>query len=166
MRFGLRQFLIGGKSSPTRITRVRRTGARPCAPSSATFVADCLIILMTMIFVCVGDINRDKNDVLRLLSVLFSDKLRAQDKERILQDDFAIPMQKNLKEGITLATYSEGIEIRAFRKGRAEGREEGREESYTTLIKNLMQNAKVNVTEALAMLGIPKDDWAKYAAKV
>ena len=95
-----------------------------------------------MIFVCVGDINRDKNDVLRLLSVLFSDKLRAQDKERILQDDFAIPMQKNLKEGITLATYSEGIEIRAFRKGRAEGREEGREESYTTLIKNLMSTVK------------------------
>ena len=84
--------------------------------------------LMTMIFVCIDDATRQENDVLRLLGVLFAEDLRAQEKERILEQDFAIPMQKELKEGISMATYSEGIEIRAFRRGQQKGLEEGKKE--------------------------------------
>ena len=107
--------------------------------------------LMTMIFVCVVETTREKNDILRLLGVLFSDELRAKEKEQILQDDFAIPMQKELKEGISMATYSEGIEIRAFRKGR----EEGREHTLLENIRSVIDNLNLTPEAAMNALNVP-----------
>ena len=51
-------------------------------------------------------------------------------------------------------------------KGIAQGIEKGRGEGLLFGIKNLMANAKVTVNEAMTMLGIPQDQWARYAAMI
>ena len=44
--------------------------------------------------------------------------------------------------------------------------EKGRGEERISLIRNLVNNAKVTVNEAMSMLGIPQNQWEKYAAMI
>ena len=126
--------------------------------------------LMTMIFVCIDDATRQENDVLRLLGVLFAEDLRAQEKERILEQDFAIPMQKELKEGISMATYSEGIEIRAFRRGQQKGLEEGKKEGRLSAIldnvRSMVKTLGLTPEAAMNALNIPTAKQAELSALI
>ena len=85
---------------------------------------------MTQILIGLGDPEDPRSvGVLRLLNVLFSSKMKAEEKKRILESEFCIPMTEELEEGVdTMCNFSDAVERRGILKGRIEGRQEGRAE--------------------------------------
>ncbi len=83
--------------------------------------------LITVIMICLGDEESpDCSSLIRLLSVLFSQKKNAEEKKEILEKEFDIPMTEELREEMRkMCDYSDYVEELGIRKGRKEGRKEG-----------------------------------------
>lgn len=136
--------------------------------------------LLCAVMICLGSDpqNREENDVLRLLDVLFNKDMRTVDKKQILENDFAIPMTErfswevermcNMSQGY----FDDGVQVgmeKGIEKGIAKGveigleiaRKEGREEMEEA-IRNLMQNANLSFEQAVALLGIPVQKYDTY----
>jgi predicted transposase YdaD len=111
-----------------------------------------------------------------LLEVALSNKIDPEEKMKILEEKYSIPMTVDLEEEIvnmcnlSEGVRDEGIEI-GLERGRAEGREEGRAEGLAEgdekriiiSIENLMKNLKLSFDQAMNALGIPETDRAYYA---
>ncbi len=105
--------------------------------------------------------------LLRMLGILLSDQISAENKKAILTREFGIRMSEqlnkemnhmcNLSEGV----FAHGIE-QGIKKGIKQGIEEGVEKTSYQCIKNLMETCKISVSEAMNNLKIPKDDQPKY----
>lgn len=65
-----------------------------------------------------------------------------------------------------MCNYSDSIEQQALEKCREQGIEQGIEQSRIECIKNLMESLKVNVKQAMNLLGIPEKERTKYASLV
>jgi predicted transposase/invertase (TIGR01784 family) len=123
--------------------------------------------LMSIVLVCLG--KRSDNACLTdLLEVLLSSKVDPEEKIKILEEKYSIPMTVeleeevinmcNLSEGVKEIGREEGIEI-----GMELGREEGREENTIASIKKLMKNLKLSLEQAMNTLEIPDADRLYYA---
>ena len=94
-----------------------------------------------------------------LLMVLFSDKVPAQQKKRILEQQYAIPMTKELgKEIDNMCNLSEGIERRGIEKGISIGEKRAQE----TNIKTLMETMHLTAQQAMDALKIPAEKRGLY----
>ena len=99
------------------------------------------------------------------LSVAIRKAIETCKAEGILEDFLAAHEQE--VSGVMFMEYNREDELAAreekgIEKGIAQGIEKGRGEERISLIRNLINNAKVTVNEAMTMLGIPQDEWAKY----
>ncbi|MGN0513496.1 MAG: hypothetical protein ACI4GD_04385, partial [Lachnospiraceae bacterium] len=78
------------------------------------------------------------------------------DEERemklIRQDERELGIEQGIEIG-----RGQGIEI-----GRGQGIEIGRGQGVVSSIRNLIQNTKVSMLDAMKMLGIPEEDKEKY----
>ena len=116
--------------------------------------------LMTVIMICLGSPDEAESDgILRLLSVLLSNETEENEKKRILQDEFALPITETLERSLDdMCNLSLGVE----EKGRAKGRAEGRMEATIALIQNLMNSMGFSLEKAMSVLQISEEDQAKY----
>lgn len=93
--------------------------------------------LMTAVMVCLGDSSEDES-TLKLLEVLLSNKDKANEKKKILQEEFDIEMTQILDEEVSLmCNISEGIEAKGIEKGRVEGIEKGSTDTINEVIANM-----------------------------
>lgn len=79
--------------------------------------------LMTAVIICLDRSQAGiKEDAMGLLSILFSAELGAEQKKKLLEKDFGIPMTTQLEQEVTqMCNYSDGVEQRGIEKGREEG---------------------------------------------
>ncbi len=97
--------------------------------------------------------------LLRMLGILLSDQISAENKKAILTREFGIRMSEQLNKEMThMCNLSEGV----FAHGIKQGIEEGVEKTSCQHIRNLMETCKISVSEAMNNLKIPKDDQPKY----
>ena len=84
------------------------------------------------------------SDLLRMLDVLFSDEASAAEKQRILQDEYAIQMSRKIENEVSvMCNLSKGLVDKGLAKGRTEGRAEGRAEGREEGIKEgVLRNAR------------------------
>ena len=109
--------------------------------------------------------------VIKLLGTLFSKTMPVEDRKKILEQDFGIPMQEeieermsemcNLSQDIKYEALREGEAIgikkgerRGIKKGRKEGREEGKAEERISLIRVLLSQDYSE--ESIIKLGFSK----------
>ena len=112
--------------------------------------------LMTAVMICLGGSNsRSETDVLKLLDVLFSSETGAEEKRRILQQDFDIPMTQSFERKVdVMCNLSKGV----WEKGM----EAGAAQNMLNSIKNLMGNTGWPIEQVMSMLGVPDADRPKY----
>ena len=108
-------------------------------------------------------------DVLRLLNVLLSSECRVEEKKRILEEEFAIKVSKqmeeemaqmcNLSQGIVEKGIAQGIE-----KGMAQGVEKGAFNATLDSLRRLIANAGMSAEQAMNVLEIPASERKRYLA--
>ena len=108
-------------------------------------------------------------DVLRLLNVLLSSECGAEEKKRILEEEFAIKMSErveeevaqmcNLSQGIVEKGIAQGIE-----KGMAQGVEKGAFNATLDSLRRLIANAGMSAEQAMNVLEIPASERKRYLA--
>jgi hypothetical protein len=107
--------------------------------------------LMSIVLVCLGK-RSDEACLTDLLEVLLSSKVDPEEKLKILEEKYSIPMTVELEEEvINMCNLSEGV------------KEIGREENTIASIKKLMKNLKLSLEQAMNTLEIPEADRLYYA---
>ena len=112
--------------------------------------------LLTVAILCLGD-EDDANceGILRLLTVLFSDKIETEEKKRILEEDFDIEMGKDAESEVyEMCNYGDYVERRGIEKGIERG--------LLSSIKNLMDTMEWTAEQAMNALKIEKMQQKKY----
>ena len=86
------------------------------------------------------DTGGTDNETIKFLTDLFDERISGEDKVKLLQDNYGLPMTKEYKEVIGMCTYADAIERKGIKKGIEQGIEkglvQGREESRA-VIENL-----------------------------
>lgn len=108
--------------------------------------------LMTAVMICLGSAdNENSRRVLKLLEVLLSSTVQAEEKKQILRDEFDIKMTQTFDEEVSvMCNLSKGI------------KEEGRAEGLIEAIRNLMKNMQLTSEQAMAALSVPETEYSKY----
>jgi hypothetical protein len=122
--------------------------------------------LTTTILVCLGE-RSEEPTLTDLLEVALSNKIDPEEKIKILEEKYSIPMTIELEEEVmNMCNLSQGVKEEGRREGIAEGielgRAEGREEK-ALLIENLMETLKLSMQQAMDALKIPDADRLYYA---
>ena len=107
--------------------------------------------LMSLVLVCLGGLNGDhstENDIIRLLSVIFSSEITSTDKKNILEKDYNIAMtESENKEVEAMCNLSSGYieygEARGIKKGRAEGRADERAKIVKTMYEKSLSPKEI-----------------------
>lgn len=75
--------------------------------------------ILNVTFICLGDWKKeDTPTVLSMLSILLSDRIKPADKMKTLEDNYKIPMTRELRKEIQkMCNLSEEIEERGIEKG-------------------------------------------------
>lgn len=99
--------------------------------------------LLQAVIVNLGDPESDMdNQILRLMNVLLSSEKTAEEKKKVMQDEFHIAMTVNLESevselcNLSLGIYNEGLEA-GMEKGMEEGMEKGMEKGIIISVKIL-----------------------------
>ena len=105
--------------------------------------------------------------IIRLLETLLLKNQTAREKERILQEEFAIPMTQKMEEEVEeMCNLSQGIENRGIRKGRElglrEGIQRGASQGYLSSLKSLMKTTGWPLERALAALEISGEEEKRF----
>lgn len=83
---------------------------------------------------------KEEHELHRLLGVLFSPELDVNEKLGIMEKEFEIPMEDEIRRDLNhMCNLSEGIWEKALLEGREEGREEGRAEAEANMILCMSQ---------------------------
>jgi len=80
--------------------------------------------LIEIIMVCLGKNHNDENysGLIKLLDVLLSDKIKADEKKKILENEYNIKMTKSIeREVLGMCNISDGVYERGIEKGRLSG---------------------------------------------
>ena len=78
---------------------------------------------MTQILIGLGDPDEPQAvGALRLLDILFSPNIRAEEKKRILELEYGIPMTKELEKEVNdMCNFSDAVERRGLQRGIQQG---------------------------------------------
>lgn len=116
--------------------------------------------LLTVILIGLGDPDDEEcTDILRLLSVLLSNKIDEQKTKQIMQDEFGIPITEEMGRAVTeMCNLSQGVENRGIEKGMARGQAKGVMDS----LHNLMDSMNWTIEQAMTALKISDEDRQKY----
>ncbi len=120
--------------------------------------------LLTVVMICLGHATDDNyTGILKLLDVLLSSEKEAEEKKRILQDDFDIAMTKTLESEVSaMCNLSKGVEERGIAIGLEQGLERGIETTTLNAIRNLMETLKLTAEQAMEALKVPEAEKVKY----
>lgn len=118
--------------------------------------------LMSVIMVCLGGPESGNYEgVVKLLDILLSETVAYTEKQRILEEEFDIPMTEELESEVsTMCNLSDGVEARGIEIGLARGIEINTLQS----IQSLMETVGWTAEQAMDALKIPEEDREKYTA--
>ena len=121
--------------------------------------------LLTVVMICLGHAGDDNyTGILKLLDVLLSSDKEAEEKKKILQEDFDIAMTKTLESEVSaMCNLSKGVEERGIAIGLERGMERGLEAATLNAIRNLMETLKLTAEQAMEALKVPEEEKVKYA---
>lgn len=132
--------------------------------------------LITVVMIYLGDEEAEEcRGLLRLLSVLLSERKCAEEKKRILETEFGIAMMRKLEEEVEeMCNYSDYVEREATKRGMKKGIEMGIEKGMTkgiekgifSAIRNLVKNTDMTLEQVMKVLEIPENEKAVYVGKV
>ena len=116
--------------------------------------------LLTAIVIALGKPgDRNYSGILKLLEVLLSSDRLAEEKKRILQEDFQIKMSYELESEVqTMCNLSKGIEEKGIHQGLAQGVQQ----ATLSSIRNLMISLNMTEDQAMAALQLSDVDKEKY----
>ena len=96
------------------------------------------------------DYEDEGHGVLEMLNILFTRKLKAEEKKQLLEKKYAIIMTEKMdKEVEFMCNLSESV--------LKEGLEQGEIKAAIQLTKNLMKNCNVDINKALEILELPEN---------
>ena len=88
-----------------------------------------------------GSMEESKNKLIHMLSTLFSQKLDADAKKKILEQEHQMKMTRELEGGIhSMCNVGEGLWERAMEQGLERGRQEGRQEAVRAMVRSLRKH--------------------------
>ena len=121
--------------------------------------------LLTVVMICLGHAgDNNYTGILKLLDVLLSSEKEAEEKKKILQEDFDIAMTKTLESEVSaMCNLSKGVEERGIAIGLERGMERGLEAATLNAIRNLMETLKLTAEQAMEALKVPEEEKVKYA---
>ena len=112
--------------------------------------------LMVVIMVYLGK-AKTRHRLLRLLHLIFLDKMKAEEKSKVLKDEYDLVLTPDMEKELTeMGSLAEGIAERA--------RNEGIDLTIVKSIRNLMKNMKLSAQQAMDVLEISVAEQARYAA--
>ena len=118
--------------------------------------------LMVAIMVYLGK-QKTRHRLLRLLHLIFLDKMKAAEKTKKLKDEYGLVLTPDMEKELTeMGSLAEGIAERA----RMDGEIKGKESERISSIRNLMKNMKLSAQQAMDVLEIPVADRGRYAALI
>ena len=111
---------------------------------------------MKVIIISLNDEGMEsRHDIIRLLSTLLSTKETVEKRKQILENEFHIPMTKELEEEVLeMCNLGMAVELSATERTWLESR------------KSLMETLHMTAQQAMDALKIPQKDQARYAAKL
>ena len=111
---------------------------------------------MKVIIISLNDEGMEsRHGIIRLLSTLLSTKETVEKRKQILENEFHIPMTKELEEEVLeMCNLGMAVELSAT------------ERTWLESIKNLMETLHMTAQQAMDALKIPQKDQARYAAKL
>ena len=108
--------------------------------------------LMVAIMVYLGK-AKTRHRLLRLLHLIFLDKMKAEEKSKVLKDEYDLVLTPDMEKELTeMGSLAEGIAERA------------RMEEVVKSIRNLMETLHLTAQQAMDALKIPVAEQARYAA--
>ena len=115
---------------------------------------------MKAIIINLNDDGMDnRTDIIRLLSTLLSTTESVEKRKEILENDFHIPMTKEIEEGMQdMCNY--GTAVQSY--GERIGEQRGAEKAILETIKNLKETMKWTTKQAMDAMKLPKEDQKKY----
>lgn len=114
--------------------------------------------LMVAVMVYLGK-AKTKHRFLRLLHLIFLDKLKAAEKSKIMKDEYDLVLTLDMEKELTeMGSLAEGIAERA--------RMEEKETTLIASIRNLMKTMNLTAKQAMDALMIPASEQKKYATQV
>lgn len=127
--------------------------------------------MLTVVMICLGGSDDASAGILRLLEVLLSSERKADEKKKILQDDFSIEMTRELESEVSvMCNLSKGVEEKAIARGMKKGIEQGIEQGLEqgivqgifSSIWNLMDSMGWTADQAMEALKIAETDRERY----
>ena len=93
--------------------------------------------LMRVIVMRLGSQGEEsEDDAIRLLSKVFSENITADDKKRVLSEEFNIAVTDSMEQEVErMCNLSDGLEERCMARGFAKGRAAGTMETLFSLVK-------------------------------
>ena len=97
--------------------------------------------LMHAVMICLGGSEEEEeNELLRMLDVLLSSEMHADEKKDILENEFQIPMTERMEEEVEfMCNLSDGVEQRGIQKGIKLGIEQGIEQTTIVVVLNMLK---------------------------
>lgn len=115
--------------------------------------------MASIVLIGLGAPDRTENDVLKLLSVLLSDKVKPNQKKQILEAEFSIPMTYEMEsEAEMMCNLSDGVEMRGFNRGVDFGVDKG----LLSALMGYIRKKAVSIETALDDHDIAVENRAKY----
>lgn len=128
--------------------------------------------LLSVIMIWLSDPERiSEKDIVKMLSVLFSEQLSAQDKQDILQNEYHIKMQKNSQEEVTkMSNLAQGLAQKwaniGFDKGFGSGFDSGFDSGFGTgFDKGEVQGKLASILSIMETMNLTSDQ-AMNAVKI
>lgn len=120
--------------------------------------------LLSAVLICLGARESEgEAGVLKLLEVLLSSERTAEEKKKILEEEFAIKMSREWESEVELmCNLSKGVEERGIQKGMQKGMQSG----MLLAVQNLIESTGITKEEAMRLLKIPEAERERYAEKL
>ena len=126
--------------------------------------------LLTVVMLCLGqDQDGNYEGILKMLGVLLSQEMQAQEKMKTLKNEFNLPMTQTMEsEARDMCSLGEQVLLQGYEKGQKQGLEQGlkqgRMEIWEDTLRSLIANTGWPIDLAMAVLNVPEGERAMYTA--
>ena len=118
---------------------------------------------LSIVLINLGPKDEAQEGILRMLEVLFSRKRSLEERLKILQEEYDIPVNKGLEKGVSeVCNLSIGYYLDGLRDGKAEGEAEGRHETLAANLRTVMENMNCSLKQAMDFLRVPEEERSIY----
>lgn len=125
--------------------------------------------LITLVMIHLGnETGENYSGVLKLLGTLFTANATVDEKKRILQDEFYIPMTWTIEKEVSSmgGSFYEAALARRESQGYDRGIQRGVEQGLLFSAQRLVKNLGLPFEKAMTTLEIPQEQWKNYSAQM